>query len=128
MIKFYPYGSRDYLGRCTSRDEYGNADINGVDMSFLLSLNYEEMLFVQQALNRLADFEDAEETTKMRDEEKMENIKPQRFEKVTSDVLISKKMLLQDIKVHRTLFENERDFERAIDIVMFHNHEFKIKE
>lgn len=56
----------------------------------------------------------------------MENIKPQRFEKVTSDVLISKKMLLQDIKVHRTLFENERDFERVIDIVGHHNHEFKI--
>lgn len=47
-------------GRCTSRDEYGNANINGVDMSFMLGLPYEEMVLVTQALNRLADFEDAE--------------------------------------------------------------------
>lgn len=48
-------------GRCTSRDEYGNADIKGVDMTFLLGLHYEEMSIIQQALNRLADFEDVEE-------------------------------------------------------------------
>lgn len=60
MINFNPYNYENYLGRCTSRDEYGNADINGVDMSFLLALPYEEMVLVTQALNRLADFEDAE--------------------------------------------------------------------
>ena len=66
MAKFNPYNYKEYFGRCTSRDEYGNADIKGVDMTFLLGLNYEEMSIVQQALNRLADFEDAEEATDMR--------------------------------------------------------------
>lgn len=60
MIKLHSYGTENHSGRCTSRDEYGNADINGVDMSFLLGLPYEEMALVTQALNRLADFEDAE--------------------------------------------------------------------
>ena len=55
MTKFNPYG----YGRCTSRDEFGNADIKGVDMTFLLSLPYKEMVLVTTALNRLADFEDA---------------------------------------------------------------------
>ena len=60
MINFNPYNYENRLGRCTSRDEYGNADIKGVDMSFLLALPYEEMVLVTQAINRLADFEDAE--------------------------------------------------------------------
>lgn len=60
MINFNPYNYENYLGRCTSRDEYGNANIDGVDMSFLLALPYEEMVLVTQAFNRLADFEDAE--------------------------------------------------------------------
>lgn len=61
MVKFNPYNYENYFGdRCTSRDEYGNANINGVDMSFMLNLPYEEMVLVTQALNRLADFEDAE--------------------------------------------------------------------
>ena len=60
MKKLNPYGYKEKLGRCTSRDEYGNADIKGVDMSFILSLPYEEMVLVTQAINRLADFEDAE--------------------------------------------------------------------
>ena len=33
MVKFNPYNYENYFGgRCTSRDEYGNANINGVDM------------------------------------------------------------------------------------------------
>lgn len=60
MKQFKPYDYENYLGRCTSRDEYGNANIDGVDMTFLLGLPYEEMVLVTQAFNRLADFEDAE--------------------------------------------------------------------
>lgn len=60
MIDFNPYNYDNYIKRCTSRDEYGNANIDGVDMPFLLALPYEEMVLVTQALNRLADFEDAE--------------------------------------------------------------------
>lgn len=61
MVKFNPYNYENYFGgRCTSRDEYGNADVKGVDMSFMLGLPYEEMAILTQALNRLADFEDAE--------------------------------------------------------------------
>lgn len=60
MIELKPYNYENRLGRCTSRDEYGNADVKGVDMSFMLGLPYEEMVLVTQALNRLADFEDAE--------------------------------------------------------------------
>ena len=59
-VDFNPYNYENYFKRCTSRDEYGNADIDGVDMSFLLALPYKEMVLVTQALNRLADFEDAE--------------------------------------------------------------------
>lgn len=46
------------LGRYTYYDEYGNAGIAGVDMSFLLGLPFEEMVLVSNALNRLAVFED----------------------------------------------------------------------
>lgn len=60
MIELKPYNYENRLGRCTSRDEYGNADVKGVDMSFMLGLPYEEMAILAQALNRLADFEDAE--------------------------------------------------------------------
>lgn len=63
MIRFDPQKEMPE-GRCTSRDEYGNADINGVDMSFLLGLDYEQLCTMQQALNRLADFEDALEEPK----------------------------------------------------------------
>ena len=48
----------------------GNANIDGVDMSFLLALPYEEMVLVTQALNRLADFEDAEIEMDKRKEQK----------------------------------------------------------
>ena len=47
--------------RYTSRDEYGNSDIKGVDMSFMLGLPYEEIVLVTRAINRLADFEDKAE-------------------------------------------------------------------
>lgn len=69
MVKFNPYNYKECLGRCTSRDEYGNTDINGVDMTFTLGLSYEDMNLFQQALNRLADFEDAEEAADMRGED-----------------------------------------------------------
>ena len=60
MIELKPYNYENRLGRCTNRDEYGNADVKGVDMSFMLGLPYEETAILAQALNRLADFEDAE--------------------------------------------------------------------
>lgn len=72
MINFKPYNYENRLGRCTSRDEYGNADIKGVDMSFLLALPYEEMVLVTQAINRLADFEDAEIEMDKREEQNNE--------------------------------------------------------
>ena len=59
-MELKPYDYENSLGRCTDRDEYGNANIKGVDMTFMLGLHYEEMVLVTQALNRLADFEDAE--------------------------------------------------------------------
>lgn len=72
MIDFNPYNYENYFKRCTSRDEYGNANINGVNMSFLLALPYEEMVLVTQALNRLADFEDAEIEMDKREEQNSE--------------------------------------------------------
>lgn len=72
MIELKPYNYENRLGRCTSRDEYGNADIKGVDMSFLLALPYEEMVLVTQAINRLADFEDAEIEMDKREEQNNE--------------------------------------------------------
>lgn len=41
-------------------------------MSFLLALPYEEMVLVTQALNRLADFEDAEIEMDKREEQNNE--------------------------------------------------------
>ena len=47
--------------RLTERDEYGNADIIGVDSSELQgSLEFDELNLVTNALNKLADYEDAE--------------------------------------------------------------------
>ena len=47
------------MGRLTKRDEYGNADIIGVDSADLhLNLDFEEMNKVTEALNRLAELED----------------------------------------------------------------------
>lgn len=48
--------------RLTKRDEFGNADIIGVSSPDLqLNLNFAEINRVTYALNKLADYEDAEE-------------------------------------------------------------------
>lgn len=47
------------MERLTKRDEYGNADIIGVDSNELqLNLEFEELNKVTDALNRLATYED----------------------------------------------------------------------
>ena len=47
------------MSRLTERDEYGNANIIGVDSQDLqLNLEYDQFDDVTSALNRLADFED----------------------------------------------------------------------
>lgn len=47
------------MGRLTERDEFGNADIIGVDSSDLqLNLEFYELYRVTEALNRLAAYED----------------------------------------------------------------------
>jgi|GEM_PF-3412676 len=47
------------MKRLTTRDEYGNADIIGVDSEALqLNLKYRELYLVTIALNRLAAYED----------------------------------------------------------------------
>lgn len=52
------------MQRLTERDEFGNANIKEVDMTFLLSLPYEQMVILTKAFNKLADYEDNELTTK----------------------------------------------------------------
>ena len=48
--------------RLTERDEFGNADIIGVSSADIqLNLNFAEFNRVTNALNNLADYEDAEE-------------------------------------------------------------------
>ena len=50
------------MERLTERDEFGNADITGVDSADLqLNLEFEELNKVTNALNRLAEYEDLEE-------------------------------------------------------------------
>ena len=90
MVKFNPYNENYFGGRCTSRDEYGNADVKGVDMSFMLGLPYEEMAILAQALNRLADFEDAEiaEDKKLRE----------KSNKKMNDDLISRQAAIECLK------------------------------
>lgn len=46
------------LGRFTYNDEYGNACIVGVDMSFMMNLSFNEMVIMSEALNRLSAYED----------------------------------------------------------------------
>lgn len=48
------------MKRLTSRDEFGNADINGVDMTFMLGLKFDDMVLLTEAFNKLADYEDAD--------------------------------------------------------------------
>ena len=51
------------MERLTERDEYGNADIIGVDSSVLQGeLEFEETNLVTNALNTLAEYEDLELT------------------------------------------------------------------
>lgn len=48
------------IKRLTERDEYGNADIIGVDSAELqLNLEFDELNRVTDALNRLAGYEDS---------------------------------------------------------------------
>lgn len=50
--------------RLTERDEYGNADIIGVDGSTLQgNLEFDELNLVTNALNKLADYEEREPAT-----------------------------------------------------------------
>ncbi len=50
------------MKRLTERDEFGNADIIGVDSEDLqINLNSEEFNKVTVALNKLADYEDMQE-------------------------------------------------------------------
>ena len=50
------------MKRLTERDEFGNADIIGVDsVDLQLNLTYPQFNRVTEALNRLAAYEDAEE-------------------------------------------------------------------
>ena len=50
------------MERLTKRDEFGNADIIGVDSEDLqLNLSFDEFNKVTVALNKLADYEDLEE-------------------------------------------------------------------
>lgn len=49
------------IRRLTKRDEFGNADIIGVDMAdLMLNLEANEFNRVTVALNRLAEYEEAE--------------------------------------------------------------------
>lgn len=53
------------MKRLTERDEYGNADIIGVDCVLLQGdLAFEETNLVTEALNRLAEYEDIGLTAK----------------------------------------------------------------
>ena len=50
------------MERLTEYDEFGNADIIGVDSENLqLNLDFEQMNKVTNALNKLAEYEDLEE-------------------------------------------------------------------
>ena len=52
--------------RLTERDEYGNANIIGVNSANLqLNLDFDEFNIVTEALNKLADYEDAEDQKRL---------------------------------------------------------------
>lgn len=54
------------IKRLTERDEFGNADIIGVDSADLqLNLEFDELNKTTNALNRLAEYEDLEEQGKL---------------------------------------------------------------
>lgn len=53
------------MKRLTERDEFGNADIIGVDSEDLqCNLTFDEFNIVTDAMNKLADYEDLEEKKK----------------------------------------------------------------
>lgn len=54
------------MGKLTRRDEFGNADIIGVDsMELQCSLGFDEFNKVTDALNKLAEYEELEEQGKL---------------------------------------------------------------
>lgn len=54
------------MERLTKRDEFGNADIIGVDCADLqLNLSFEEFNKVTEALNKLAKYEELEQQRKL---------------------------------------------------------------
>lgn len=54
------------MERLTERDEFGNADIIGVDsMDLQCNLEFDEFNKVTNALNKLAEYEDLEEQNKL---------------------------------------------------------------
>lgn len=54
------------MERLTERDEFGNADIIGVDSEELqINLDYEQFNMVTNALNKLAGYEDLEEQNRL---------------------------------------------------------------
>lgn len=48
------------MTRLTNRDEFGNADIIGVDMTIFLELPFDEFNLVTRAINKLAYYEENE--------------------------------------------------------------------
>lgn len=54
------------MTRLTKRDEFGNADIIGVDSADLqCNLEFDDLIKVTEALNKLAKYEDLEEQRKL---------------------------------------------------------------
>ncbi|MCI9448322.1 MAG: hypothetical protein HFH36_13325 [Lachnospiraceae bacterium] len=54
------------MGKLTRRDEFGNADIIGVDsMELQCNLGFDEFNKVTDALNKLAEYEELEEQGKL---------------------------------------------------------------
>ncbi len=61
FIKKEPAPSKgsEQMNKLTKRDEFGNADIIGVDSADLqCNLDFDEMILVTNALNRLAEYEE----------------------------------------------------------------------
>ena len=57
---------QENMDRLTERDEFGNADIIGVDsMDLQCNLEFDEFNKVTNALNKLAKYEDLEEQNKL---------------------------------------------------------------
>ena len=79
------------MKRFTERDEYGNADIVGVESRDLqLNLEFDEMNRVTAALNRLARYEDLEEQGRLVE---LPGAAPHRQERITATARIPKEWL-----------------------------------